>query len=92
MSKSSARIVFSVLISLAILAGVFSVVQGAALNAGARGGQNFVDASLMPDFSRVRSAPQAEVLQSYMPEAVSPAQKGEGGHDCESESGMHPDD
>ena len=92
MSKSTARIVFSVLISLAILAGVFSVVQGAALNAGTRGGQNFVDASLMPDFSRVRSVAQPEVLQSYVPAAeVSPA-KSEGGHDCESETGMHPDD
>jgi hypothetical protein len=89
MSKSTTRIVLSVLISLVILAGVFTVVQGAALNAGTRGGQVFVDAGLMPDLSRPRSSGAAEALQSYVPESAAPSRSG---HGCESESRIHPDD
>ena len=85
MSKSTLRILLSVLISLVILAGVFTVVQGEALNAGARGGQNFVDAGLMPDLSHARSSGKTEVLLSYVPQASNQASPAREGHDCESE-------
>lgn len=89
MSKPTARIVFSVLISLAIFAGIYTTVQGAALNSGTRGGQAFVDAGLMPDLSHLRSSGEVEVLQSYVPESAIPARSG---HDCESEARVDPND
>lgn len=88
MSKPNMRVMFSVLLSLVVLAGVFSVVQGAAITAGGRNGQPHVDAGLMPDTSRVRdSGQQAPVLEEYYYDEAVP---GRGGG-CESER-MHPDD
>jgi hypothetical protein len=86
MSKTTIRIVFALLISLVIVAGIFTSVQGAALNAGARGGGQVVDAGLMPILSRPRSSGAAEILQTYAPKTASPARSG---HNCD---GALPDD
>lgn len=88
MSKPNTRVIFSVLLSLIVLVGVFSVVQGAAITAGGRSGQPHVDAGLMPDTSRVRNTGQAAPAfeEYYYDDAL---QGGGGG--CESE-GVHPDD
>lgn len=86
MSKPKTRIIFSVLLSLAILVAAFSVVQGAALNAGSRGGQYHVDAGLMPDFSRARSGIQE--TQSFTPYF----ENSDKGHGCERDSHLDPDD
>lgn len=88
MSKPNTRVIFSVLLSLAILVGVFSVVQGAAITAGGRSGQPHVDAGLLLDTSRVRNSGQAApVLEEYY---YDDALQG-GGGGCESDR-MHPDD
>jgi hypothetical protein len=87
MSRQNVRIVFSVLVSLAILAGVFSVVQGASLTAGTRGGQYFVDAGLMPDLSRARTA--GKDVQNFAPYYYEGSGKGGG---CERDSHLDPDD
>lgn len=88
MSKSNTRVVFSVLLSLVILVGVFSVVQGAAITAGGRSGQPHVDAGLLPDTSRVRNSGQAApALEEFF---YNEGLQG-GGGGCESE-GIHPDD
>jgi hypothetical protein len=85
MSKPRFRILIAVLLSLVLLVGVFSVVQGAALRSGARSGQYFVDAGLMPDMSRQRSAEQAgQALAPYY-------ETGKGGG-CERDQHSSPDD
>jgi hypothetical protein len=84
MSKSKSRVILSVLISLAILVAVFSVVQGAALNAGSRGGQYHVDAGLLPDTSRARSGIQE--TKSFIP-----YYEGSGKGGCERQH-LDPDD
>jgi hypothetical protein len=83
MSKSVTRIVFSALIALGVIAGVYTSVRGAASNAGELRGQAHVTAGLLPDLSHQRRAIQK--LQIYMPQ-------GEGtGHHCRDE-GMNPND
>jgi hypothetical protein len=85
MSKPNIRIVLSVVLCLVVLAGVFSVAQGAALNAGGRSGQPHVDAGLLPDTSRARSGFQE--TQSF-----APYYEGQGKGGCERDSHLDPDD
>jgi len=83
MSKPVVRVVFSVLLSLAVIVGVYTVAQGAASHAGTSSGSLHVDAGLMPDLSHQRSAVQK--LQVYMPQTGGP------GHHCH-EEGINPND
>ncbi len=86
MSKLNTRVVFAVLITLVVIAGVFTSAQGASLNAGTKSGQVHVDAGLMPDLSHHRGSTQE--LQSYMPQADNPGRT----HDCHSDSRVDPND
>jgi hypothetical protein len=63
MSKPVARIVFSVLISLAIVAGIYTTVYGAAFRAGASSGRIQVTAGLMPALHHSRL--QASTVSGY---------------------------
>ena len=87
MSKPAVRIVLTVLISLAVLAGIFSTVQSAASSVGVKVGQAHVTAGLLPDTSHPRNAPQT--LQGSDTQ-LDPYMKGGGG--CEDENLVHPDD
>ena len=55
MSKRTKRIVLSVLISLAVIAGVYTSVLGASLHAGALGGTPHVTGGLQPDYTHQRT-------------------------------------
>jgi len=83
MSKRNVRVVFAVLISLAVIVGIYTSVQGASLNAGIRSGQAHVDAGLKPDLNHVRGPVQE--LQSFMPQVEG------SGHHCDDE-GINPSD
>jgi hypothetical protein len=67
MSKPITRVAFAVLITLALLVGIYTSVQGAFLSAGTRSGQAHVDAGLNADLSHVRSSPIQEV-QNFLPQ------------------------
>ena len=54
MSKRMKRFSFSVLISLAVVAGVYTSVLGASLHAGITRGSLHVTAGLLPDLSQRR--------------------------------------
>ena len=82
MSRST-RIVISVLISLAVIAVIFTSVQAAFPNTGASLGKAHVDAGLNPDLSHSRQAPAAAVeLQGYEAQLDSLSTHMEGGHGC----------
>jgi hypothetical protein len=82
MSKPVARIVFSVLISLAIVAGIYTTVYGAAFHAGASSGRIQVTAGLMPDLSHYRI--QASTASGYSTGLVEEKQLKV--HDCDFDS------
>ena len=65
MSKPVARIVFTVLISLAVLAAVYTTVYGAAFVAGARSGRMQVTAGLLPAIHHTRTQQVAAVDGYY---------------------------
>ena len=67
MSKPITRVAFAVLITLALLVGIYTSVQGAFSSAGTRSGQVHVDAGLNADLSHVRSSPVQEV-QNFLPQ------------------------
>ena len=67
MSKPTIKVAFALLLTLILIVGIYSTVQGAFLNAGARIGQAHVDAGLNADLSHSRSAPIKE-LQTYLPQ------------------------
>ena len=83
MSKRNVRVAFAVLISLAVIIAVFTSVQGASLNAGAKSGQVHVDAGLNVDLKHSRSPVQE--LQSFVPQVE------RSGHHCEDEA-INPSD
>jgi hypothetical protein len=68
MSKPTVKVAFALLLTLILIVGIYSTVQGAFLNAGARIGQAHVDAGLNADLSHSRSAPIRE-LQTYLPQS-----------------------
>ena len=82
MSKPVARVVLSVLITVAILAGVYMTVYGAAFSVGASSGRTQVTAGLMPDLSHYRI--QASTVSGYSTGLVE--QKQLKVHDCDSDS------
>jgi hypothetical protein len=85
MSKPVARILFSVLISLAIVAGIYMTVYGAAFSVGASSGRIQVTAGLLPDLNHQRmqqaSAPASGYYTGLTEEK---SYKGQG-HDCSSD-------
>jgi len=87
MSKRMKRFSFSVLISLAVVAGVYTSVLGASLHAGITRGSLHVTAGLLPDLSHVRSS--AISLNEYYADIERPAKF----HDCGGDdAGMDPND
>ena len=76
MSKRMKRVALSVLISLAVLAGLYTTVLGASLNAGASRGGLRTTAGLVLDQSHQRS--QAISLNEYYADL----EGSEDGHDC----------
>ena len=87
MSKRMNRVALSVLIGLAVVAGIYTSVLGASLHAGMRGGGFHVTAGLMPDFSHQRSSIIS--LNEYYADLKTPAQF----HDCgDGNSGLDPND
>lgn len=68
MSKPTIKVAFALLLTLILIIGIYTTVQGAFLNAGTRVGQAHVDAGLNADLSHARSAPIKE-LQTYMPQS-----------------------
>jgi hypothetical protein len=76
MSKRMNRVALAVLISVAVLAVLYTSVLGASLNAGASRGGLRVDAGLVVDRSHERS--QAISLNEY----YSDLEGSEDGHDC----------
>ena len=87
MSKPITRVAFAVLITLALLVGIYTSVQGAFSSAGTRSGQVHVDAGLNADLSHVRSSPVHEV-QNFLPQGDYMDRP----HGCHSESRIDPDD
>jgi len=87
MSKPITRVAFAVLITLALLVGIYTSVQGAFSSAGTRSGQVHVDAGLNADLSHVRSSPVQEV-QNFLPQG----DYMDTPHGCHSESRVDPDD
>ena len=91
MSKPITRVAFAVLITLALLVGIYTSVQGAFSSAGTRSGQAHVDAGLNADLSHARSSGPA--LSSFETQAGTYSEVGprhEGG--CHSESKVDPND
>jgi hypothetical protein len=89
MSKPVARTVLSVLICLAILAGIYMTVYGAAFRAGASSGRIQVTAGLMPDLSHYRI--QASTASGYYTGLVQ-QEKQLKVHDCDFNSSSSLDD
>jgi len=85
MSKRINRVALSVLISLAVVAGIYTSVLGAALHVGALGGGSHVTAGLLPDYSHQRSGITS--VSDYFSDFQAPAH-----HQGCSESGVNPDD
>ena len=82
MSKPTIKVAFAVLITLILIVGIYTSVQGAFLSAGTRIGQAHLDAGLNANLSHSRSSGY-EVSSS---EAQLDAYKQDGGgHGCESE-------
>ena len=81
MSKPFTKVAFAVVLALILIVAVYTSVQGAWLDAGARAGQSHVDAGLNANLSHSRSA--GAQLSSF--ETQLDAYKQDGGHGCESE-------
>ena len=83
MSKPTIKVAFAVLITLILIVGIYTSVQGAFLSAGTRIGQAHVDAGLNANLSHSRSSG----IQVSNFESQLDAYKQDGGHGCESEHG-----
>jgi hypothetical protein len=91
MSKPITRVAFAVLITFALLVGIYTSVQGAFSSAGTRSGQVHVDAGLNADLSHPRSSGPA--LSSFEIQADNYSEvdpRNDGG--CHSESKVDPND
>ena len=87
MSKRMKRIAFSALITLIVVAGIYTSVLGASLRAGTTRGGLHVTGGLMLDVSHSRT--RAISLNEYYADTARPAQV----HDCsDGESGLDPND
>ena len=88
MSKPSTRILLSVIIVLAVLAGIYASVRAAASSAGVYGERAFLTAGLLTDTKHARSASSA-TLNTYQSDSY--YESGEGGG-CEHENSSSADD
>ena len=87
MTKRMNRVAVAVLISLAVVAGIYTTVLSASLHTGTFGGGLHVTAGLLPDYSHQRSGIAS--LNEYYSDLQAPAQF----HDChDGNSGINPDD
>ena len=87
MSKRMKRFAFSILISLAVVAGVYFSVLGASLHAGTSRGGVRLNAGLVTDLSHSRSSIIS--LNEYYADTQRPAQY----HDCsDGNSALDPND
>lgn len=84
MSKPVTRVAFAVLLSLAVIVGIYTSVQGAAPEAERSGSHLVSGAKVNLDHYREAEAAPAP-LQEYQPG------KGHGGGGCESENQANPD-
>jgi hypothetical protein len=85
MSKLSTRIALSVLISLAVIAGIYTTVMGASADlAENRAGSHLVS-GMKVNLNHLREAEPAPAIQQFEPQSGS-------GHNCESKSQTSPDD
>ena len=85
MSKLTTRIVLSVLISLAVIAGIYTTVFGAPSNASdIRSGSHLVSGAKV-NLDHYREANPA-------PAPIQPAYQGSDGHDCNSDKQTSPED
>ena len=88
MSKPTIKVAFALILTLILIVGIYTTVQGAFLNAGTRVGQAHVDAGLTADLSHYRSAPIREV-QNVLPQTNTVDRP----HGCHSEDfTSNPDD
>jgi hypothetical protein len=86
MSKRMNRVALAVVISLAVVAGVYTSVLGASLHAGRISGSIHVTVGLMPDLSHYRSPIS---LNTYYPDLQGPTKF----HDCGGDdAGVDPND
>ena len=84
MSKPFTKVAFAVLITLLLIIGIYTSVQGAFQSAGTRIGQSHVDAGLNANLSHSRSS--GYQVSSFESQLDAYKQDG-GGHGCESEHG-----
>lgn len=90
MSKPVARVAFSVLISLGIIAGIYTSVQGALLETETNSAKVHVVNGLMTNLNHDRrSASELESIGTQADIYAQPAGKGRG---CESHLRIDPDD
>ena len=82
MSKPTIKVAVAVLITLILIVGIYTSVQGAFLGAGTRIGQAHVDAGLNANLSHSRSS--GYEVSSFETQLDAYKQDG-GGHGCESE-------
>jgi hypothetical protein len=92
MSKPIARVAFSVLISLGLIAATYMTVQGAWLTSEVNVAKNHVVNGLQTNLNHDRST--VSELESYRIQSDNSSLQGEGGKDggCRSESQSSPDD
>lgn len=87
MSKPTIKVAFAVLLTLILIVGIYTSVQGAFLNAGTRIGQSHVDAGLSADLSHSRSS--GAQMSSFETQLDAYTRDGGG---CKSESKTNPSD
>ncbi|HLF73208.1 MAG TPA: hypothetical protein VI524_02590 [Anaerolineales bacterium] len=90
MSKPVTRVVFSVLISLGIIAGIYTSVQGALLEAGANRAKAHVVSGVMANLNHDRRT--VSELKSMEMKNTLFDQPGGRGHGCESDLKTDPSD
>ncbi len=84
MFKSKVRIVFSVLVVIVLVAGIYFTVQAASSRASLSGERAITTAGLLPDTSHVRSAWSA--TQQNFSTFYEGSYQDEGRHGCDRES------
>lgn len=82
MSKSVARILFSVLISLVLVAGIYMTVYGAAFSVGASSGRIQVTAGLLPDLNHQRMQQASAPASGYYTGLAEQQSYKDHGHGC----------
>ena len=87
MSKSITRVVISVLITIVLVAGVYTSVLGATLNAGTKSAQVYMGAGVKLGMLHNRSS-----VQSLDGSGAQAETYNQPGHDCHPDSIINPED